>query len=58
MEAVEARACVTGKMEEETLLRSECLAAGNEILKSKLNLTIHLPDSRPCRSSSPHQSPG
>jgi hypothetical protein len=37
MEAVEALALVTGKVEEELLLRNEYLAAENEILKSKLN---------------------
>jgi putative transposase len=36
MEAVEALALVTGKVEEEILLRNEYLAAENEILKSKL----------------------
>lgn len=36
MEAVEALALVSGKVEEELLLRNEYLAAENEILKSKL----------------------
>ena len=37
MEAVEALALVTWKVEEELLLRNEYLAAENEILKSKFN---------------------
>ena len=36
MEAIEALALVSGKVEEELLLRNEYLAAENEILKSKL----------------------
>jgi hypothetical protein len=36
MEAVEALALVSGKVEQELLLRNEYLAAENEILKSKL----------------------
>jgi putative transposase len=36
MEAIEALALVSGKVEEEILLRNEYLAAENEILKSKL----------------------
>ena len=37
MEAVEALALVSGKVEKELLLRNEYLAVENEILKSKLN---------------------
>lgn len=37
METVEAIALVSGRVEEELLLRNEYLAAENEILKSKLN---------------------
>jgi hypothetical protein len=36
MEAVEALALVSGKMEQELLLRNEYLAVENEILKFKL----------------------
>ena len=36
MEVVEALALVSGKVEEELLLRNEYLAVENEILKSKL----------------------
>ena len=36
MEAIEALALVSGKVEQELLLRNEYLAAENEILKSKL----------------------
>ncbi len=42
MEAVEALALVTGKVEEEILLRNEYLAVENEILKSKLNKPLRL----------------
>ncbi len=36
MEAIEALALVSGKVEQELLLRNEYLAVENEILKSKL----------------------
>ncbi len=42
MEAVEALALVSGRVEEELLLRNEYLAAENEILKPKLNKPLQL----------------
>lgn len=42
MEMVEAMALVSGRIEEEILLRNEYLAAENEILKSKINKPLQL----------------
>lgn len=42
MEMVEAMALVSGRVEEEILLRNEYLAAENEILKSKINKPLQL----------------
>jgi hypothetical protein len=42
METAEALALVSGRVDEELLLRNEYLAAENEILKSKLNKPIQL----------------
>jgi transposase InsO family protein len=42
MEAVEALALVSGRVDDELLLRNEYLAAENEILKSKLNKPLQL----------------
>jgi putative transposase len=42
MEIVEALALVSGRVDEELLLRNEYLAAENEILKSKLNKPLRL----------------
>ena len=42
MEAIEALALVSGRVEKEILLRNEYLAAENEILKSKLNKPFQL----------------
>ena len=42
METVEALALVSGRVEEELLLRNEYLAAENEILKSKLDKPLQL----------------
>jgi len=41
-ETPEALALVSGRVEEELLLRNEYLAAENEILKSKLNKPLQL----------------
>jgi len=42
METVEALALVSGRVDEELLLRNEYLAAENDILKSKLNKPLRL----------------
>jgi len=42
MEPVEALALVSGRVDEELLLRNEYLAAENEILKSKFNGSLQL----------------
>ena len=42
MEPVEALALVSGRVDDELLLRNEYLAAENEILKSKLNKPLQL----------------
>ncbi len=42
METIEALALVSGRVEEEILLRNEYLAAENGILKSKLNRSLQL----------------
>jgi hypothetical protein len=42
MEPVEALALVSGRADEDLLLRIEYLAAENEILKSKLNCQIEI----------------
>jgi putative transposase len=44
MEAVEVLALVSGKVEEELLLRNEYLVAENEILKSKINKPFRFND--------------
>jgi putative transposase len=44
MKAVEALALVSGKVEEELLLRNEYLAVKNEILKSKLKKSPRFDD--------------
>jgi putative transposase len=44
MEAIEALALVSGKVEQELLLRNEYLAAENEILKSKLTKPLQFND--------------
>ncbi len=40
MESLEALVLISGKVEEEILIRNEYLAAENEILKSKLTGTV------------------
>ena len=45
MEAVEALALVSGRVDEELLIRNEYLAAENKILKSKLNKPVQFKDS-------------
>jgi len=45
MESLEALALISGKVEEELLVRNEYLAAENEILKSKLKGRINFKDS-------------
>jgi putative transposase len=42
METVEALALVSRRVDEEILLRNEYLVTENEILKSKLNMTLRL----------------
>ena len=44
MEAVEALALVSGRVEEELLIRNEYLAAENSILKSKLKKPVRFTD--------------
>ena len=44
MEAVEALALVSGRVEEELLIRNEYLAAENRILKSKLKTPVRFND--------------
>ncbi len=44
MESLEALVLISGKVEEEILIRNEYLAAENEILKSKLKETIKFKD--------------
>ncbi len=44
MEMVEAMALVSGQVEEEILLRNECLAAENEILKLKVTKPLRFND--------------
>jgi hypothetical protein len=44
MESVEALALVSGRVDEELLLRNEYLAAENEILKSKISKPLHFND--------------
>ena len=45
MEAMEALALVSGRVEEELLVRNEYLAAENRILKSKLKKPVSFNDS-------------
>jgi hypothetical protein len=49
MESLEALALISGKVEEEILIRNEYLAAENEILKSKLKGTIKFKDAERIR---------
>jgi hypothetical protein len=49
MEAVHAFALVAGHVDEELLLRNECLAAGNQILRSRLSHRPQLTDSQRIR---------
>ena len=49
MESLEALALISGKVEEEILIRNEYLAAENEILKSKLKVTVKFKDTERIR---------
>ncbi len=49
MESLEALALISGKVEEEILIRNEYLAAENEILKLKLKGTVKFKDAERIR---------
>ncbi len=49
MEAVEALTLISGHVSQEILIRNECLAAENEILKSKLKRTVTFNDTERVR---------
>lgn len=49
MKATEARALVAGHVDDELLKRNECLAAENEILRSKLEGRVRLDDTERIR---------
>ncbi len=49
MEMVEAMALVSGRVDQELLLRNEYLAAENEILKSKISKPLRFNDSERIR---------